>query len=89
MFIDIWLPVWGPEASAGQVACVAGGFLVCFLFCGSQSARKLNRGRNRKRWFSFGAAESVTLRKKKHTKKKNRPGFAGYRTSDLTFILQA
>ena len=36
------------------LACVAGGFSVCFLFCGSQSkitaARKLNRVRNRKRW---------------------------------------
>ena len=39
----------GPEKSAGQVACVAGCFLACFLFCGSQRARKLNRGRNRKR----------------------------------------
>ena len=39
----------GPEKSAGQVACVAGGFLACFLFCGSQRAGKLNRGRNRKR----------------------------------------
>ena len=57
----------GPQTSAGQVASVAGSFFGVFLFCGSQSARQMNQGRNRKRWFSFGAAESITLRKKKHT----------------------
>ena len=94
MFINVWLPVWGTANKCRTSSQRSWQFFGVFLFCGSQSARQMNQGRNRKRWFSFGAAESITLRKKKHPpaqkkKKKKLPArYAGYRTNDLAVIWQ-
>ena len=84
----IWLPVLGTGNKCRTSSPRSWRFFGVSLFCGSQSARKMNQGQIRKRWFSFRAAESLTLRKKKHTKKKKKPParYAGYRTSDLAVI---
>ena len=68
MFIIIWLPVLGTGNKCRTSSLRSWRFFGVSLFCGSQSARKMNQGQNRKRWFSFRAAKSLTLRKKKNTK---------------------
>ena len=61
----IWLPVWGTGNKCRTSSLRSWRFCGVFLFCGSQSTRKMNQGLNRKRWFSFGAAESIKKKKEK------------------------